>query len=80
VTKCRGSLPPAFTLVSCSNYSSTLKMETCSSETSIEFQKATRHYIPEDMNLHERMADSAITYNSNRRRIDVINTTFAFSQ
>jgi hypothetical protein len=42
-------LPPAFTLVSCSAYSSTLKMETIySSEMSVEFQRTTRRYIPED--------------------------------
>jgi hypothetical protein len=40
--------PPAFTLVSCSAYSSTLKMEACSSETSAEFQRTTRCYILED--------------------------------
>jgi hypothetical protein len=43
------TLSPAFTLVSCSAYSSTLKMETiCSSETSVDFQWTTRHYIPDD--------------------------------
>jgi hypothetical protein len=37
---------PAFTLVSCSAYS-TPKMEAiCSSETSIDFQRTTRRYIP----------------------------------
>jgi hypothetical protein len=42
-------LPPAFTLVSCSSYSSTLKMEAiCPSETSADFQRKTRHYVPED--------------------------------
>jgi hypothetical protein len=42
-------LPPAFTLVSCSAYSSTLKMEAiCSSETSVDFQRTTLRYIPED--------------------------------
>jgi hypothetical protein len=42
-------LLPAFTLVACSTYSSTLKMEaTHSSEISIEFQRTTRRYIPED--------------------------------
>jgi hypothetical protein len=46
-------LPLAFTLVSCSAYSSTLKMEaTCSSETSNDFQRITRRYIPEDSTLH----------------------------
>jgi hypothetical protein len=43
-----GALPHAFTLVSCSAYS-TLKMETiCSSETSVDFQRTTRRYITED--------------------------------
>jgi hypothetical protein len=38
-------LPPAFTLVCCSPYSSTLNMEAiCSSETSVEFQRITRRY------------------------------------
>jgi hypothetical protein len=41
-------LSPAFTLVSCSAYS-TLKMEAiCSSETSVDFQRTKRRYIPED--------------------------------
>jgi hypothetical protein len=42
-------LPLAFTLVSFSAYSSTLKMEAiCSSETSVDFQRNTQRYIPED--------------------------------
>jgi hypothetical protein len=46
-------LSPAFTLVSYSA-SSTLKMEaTCSSETSADFQRTTRRYIPQDNTLHE---------------------------
>jgi hypothetical protein len=45
-------LPPAFTLVSCLVYASTLKMEmTCSSETSVELQLTTWRYVPEDRNL-----------------------------
>jgi hypothetical protein len=41
-------LPPASTLVSCSVYSSTLKIEEIySSETSVDFQRTTRRYIPE---------------------------------
>jgi hypothetical protein len=41
-------LEPAFTLVSCSAYSSTLKMEAiCSPKTSFDFQQATQRYIPE---------------------------------
>jgi hypothetical protein len=38
-----------FMLVSWLSYSSTLKMgAACSSETSIDFQRTARHYIPED--------------------------------
>jgi hypothetical protein len=45
-------LPHAFMMVSCSDYSSTLKMENvCSSETSVDFQRTTRRYIPEDTTL-----------------------------
>jgi hypothetical protein len=45
-------LSPAFTLVSCSACFSTLKMEvTCSSEMSIDFQRITWRYIPEDRTL-----------------------------
>jgi hypothetical protein len=44
--------PPAFILVSCFAYFSTLKMEaTCASETSVDFQRTTRRYIPEDSTL-----------------------------
>jgi hypothetical protein len=43
-------LPPALTLVSCSAYFSTLNMEAkCCSETSVDFQRTTRRYIPEDV-------------------------------
>jgi hypothetical protein len=39
------SLPNAFSQVSCSAYSLALKMEaTCSSETSVDFQRTTRRY------------------------------------
>jgi hypothetical protein len=42
----------AFTLVSCFAYSWTVKMvSTCSSEMSVDFQRTTRHYIPEDRTL-----------------------------
>jgi hypothetical protein len=45
-------LPAAFTLVSCLAYSSTLKMEvTCFSETSVDFQRTTRRYMPGDTTL-----------------------------
>jgi hypothetical protein len=42
----------AFTSVSCSSYSSTLKMEViCSSKTSVNFQRTTWRYIAEDSTL-----------------------------
>jgi hypothetical protein len=43
----------AFILVSFLVYFSKMKMEaTCSSETSVDFQRTTRRYIPEDRTLH----------------------------
>jgi hypothetical protein len=40
-------------LVSCSDYSLTLKMEAmCSSEMSVDFQQTVRRYAPEDSTLH----------------------------
>jgi hypothetical protein len=45
-------LPPDFTLVPCSAYSSTLRIEAiCSPETSVDFQQTTKRYIPEDSTL-----------------------------
>jgi hypothetical protein len=42
----------SFMLVSCLAYFSNLKMEaTCSSETSVDFQRTTRRYVPEDKAL-----------------------------
>jgi hypothetical protein len=53
-----------FTLVSSLAYSSTLKMEaTCSSELSVDFQRTTRHYIPEDGILHKFITISVKTSN-----------------
>jgi hypothetical protein len=48
-------LPTWFHAGSCSVYSSTLKVEEiCPSETSADFQRTTRRYIPEDRTLHCR--------------------------
>jgi hypothetical protein len=45
--------PSVFTLVSCSAYSVTLKIEAVySSETSVDCQQTTRRYIPEDSRLY----------------------------
>jgi hypothetical protein len=44
--------PQAETLVSCMVYSSAMKIvATCPSETSVDFHRTTRHYIPEDSAL-----------------------------
>jgi hypothetical protein len=56
-------LPPEFRLVSCSDYSSTLKMEAvCSSETSVDFQRTTRRYIPQDRTLHNHRCENLKSY------------------
>jgi hypothetical protein len=50
-------------LVSCLAYSSTLKMEaTCSSETSVYFQRTTGRYIPEDGTFHDHRCENLISY------------------
>jgi hypothetical protein len=50
--------PPAFTLVSCSAYSSPLKMEAiCSSETSVEFKRTTRPYVPENITFYNHRCE-----------------------
>jgi hypothetical protein len=51
-------LPPVFTQVSCSAYS-IMKLEAIySSETSIDFERTTRRYIPEDMTLHNHRCEN----------------------
>jgi hypothetical protein len=50
-------LPPAFTLVSCLAYSLNLKMETCSSEMSVDFQQHTGRYFPEHRTLHNHRCE-----------------------
>jgi hypothetical protein len=47
-----------FMLLSCLAYYSTLKMETCSSETSDDFQHTTWRYSPEDRSLHNYRCDN----------------------
>jgi hypothetical protein len=45
--------------------SSTLKMKaTCSSETSVHFQRTTRRYIPEDRTLHNYRCENLKSYNT----------------
>jgi hypothetical protein len=49
---CELCLPPAFTLISYLAYFSLLKMDAIfSSETSVDFQRNTRHYIPKDRTI-----------------------------
>jgi hypothetical protein len=61
-------LPPTFTLVSCLSYSSTLKMETtCSSETSVDFQRTTLSYVTEDRTLHKHRCGNLRSYISSLR-------------
>jgi hypothetical protein len=55
-------LPPALTLISWADCSSTLKMETiCFSETSVKFQRTTRRYIPGHSSFYFCMLFSIIT-------------------
>jgi hypothetical protein len=58
--KARGE---TFALVFCLTYSSNLKLEaTCSSESSVDFQRTARHYIPEDRPLHNHCCESLKSY------------------
>jgi hypothetical protein len=62
VSKEPALLATCFVLVSCFVYSSILKIEAkCSSESSLDFQHATRRCIPEDRTVHgEEASGSAI--------------------
>jgi hypothetical protein len=63
VTKLCSKKAPALKLVSCSAYSS-LKMEPiCSFETSVDFQRTTRRYIPEVSTLHNHCCESFKPHN-----------------
>jgi hypothetical protein len=56
-------MPPAFTLISCLACSSTLEREvTWSSETLVDFQRTTLHYIPEDRTLHNHRCENLKSY------------------
>jgi hypothetical protein len=58
----RALLATCFALVSCFYYSSTLKMNTRSSETSVDFQRTTRRYIPEDRTHHNHHRENLKSY------------------
>jgi hypothetical protein len=50
-------------VVSCLVFSFTRKMErTCCSETPVNFRRTTRHYIPEDIDLHKHCCESLKFY------------------
>jgi hypothetical protein len=56
-------LATCFILVSCSAYSSTLKMKaTSSSETLVHSQRTTRRYITEDRTLHNPRCENVKSY------------------
>jgi hypothetical protein len=56
-------LTPVIALVSCSVYSSTLKIEaTSSSETSVDFQRTTWRYIPEDRTFRKHCCEKLKAY------------------
>jgi hypothetical protein len=64
---CKGSsacyLHTCFMPVSCMANSSTLKMEEkCSSKMSVDFQRITRPYIPEDRTLHIHRCENLKSY------------------
>jgi hypothetical protein len=57
------SLPRAFMVVSCLAYSLTLKMEAiCYSDTLVNFQRTTQHYIPEDRTLQPLFYSAFLRY------------------
>jgi hypothetical protein len=57
-------LATCLTLLYRLTYSSTVKMEAiCSSETSVDFQRTTRRYIPEDRTLHVTYSQITVTVN-----------------
>jgi hypothetical protein len=54
---------PALTLVSCSVYSPILEIEAiCSSEMSVDSQRTTWRYIPEDSTLHNHRCEDLKTF------------------
>jgi hypothetical protein len=63
ISEARNQREESSKLVSCLAYSSTLKLETtCSPETSVDFQRTTRHFIPEDKTLHNYRCENLRSY------------------
>jgi hypothetical protein len=68
--KPRALLATSITLISFLAYSFTLKMEAaCSSETSVDTQRTTRRYIPEDRTLHNHRYENLKSYKKRVIRI-----------
>jgi hypothetical protein len=62
-TSVKAVIATCFYAGSCLAYSSTLKMVAiCSSETSVDFQRSTRRYIPEDSTLHNHRCENLKSY------------------
>jgi hypothetical protein len=69
---CSVLLATCFVLVSHLVYSSTLKRgATCFSEASVEFQRSTRRYIPEDRTVHNHRCDSLKSYICNNHWFNI---------
>jgi hypothetical protein len=63
ISRIKNQLPPVFTLIYCSTYSSAFKMEAIySSEASVDFQQTTRSYIPDDSTLHNQRSENFNSY------------------
>jgi hypothetical protein len=65
ISKARNQLclPPDFTLVYCLAYSSAMKKEAiCTSKTTVDIQRTTRRYIPEDSTLHNQLCENIKAY------------------
>jgi hypothetical protein len=78
IRKTGGKQPPAFTLVSCSSYSSSLKMETiCSSETSVDLQRTVQRYIPENSTHLKDWCHNLKSYNDSDNDVNTFPTIFS---
>jgi hypothetical protein len=63
IMSCKSFARSCFMLVCCLAYSLTLKIEaTCSTKTSVDFQRATLHYNLLDRTLHNHCCESLKSY------------------
>jgi hypothetical protein len=65
-----------FMLVFCLACSSTLKLETCSSKTSLDFQRTTQRCTPEHRTLHNYRCENLKSYKAGLRLILALFLTF----